>query len=650
MNKFDRYFPWVILGVVALYLVKEAIPPSSKAGDPNIAEVRSLPVLDGGRMKPLDTLARVSLMSISNRSEFEDNQDKTKPAIAWLLDVMSSPDEVSSPAADYKVFRIENDQIISFLNLKMRKGLRYSLREILGDREQYAKLRKEFDRISEMDTKKFTLFDAKMAELSKKVNLYVSLAQKRLPLGVAPQVEGGEWQSISQIDRKITAPYEAIARQKTEEEVLKPLFEQGVAIDRLTDEDKESIRSEINLRTHRKLAELADEIRAEKNPAAAAYLRIFQMHRLGGATGFNEALTDYEREYLKHVPESDLWRAKLETWFNHFAPFYHCIGLFVVVFILSCCSWLGWSEPLNKAASWLMVLTLSLHTSSILVRMYLQGRPPVTNLYSSAIFIGWGAVCVSILLERWHRNGIGNVAGSVLGFMTMIIAHHLGTSGDSLEMMQAVLDTNFWLATHVTCVTLGYTATFVTGVIGIVYIFWGLFFSTMEPAKAKKVSQMLYGVLCFATLLSFVGTVLGGIWADQSWGRFWGWDPKENGAVLIVLWNALILHARWSGLVRQRGVAVLALVGNMITFWSWFGTNQLGVGLHAYGFSKELVLWCRYWWLAHLALIGIGLLPLKYWRSFCDDTIKDRAAAARRDEQVKKQIEKNRPKVETAQG
>ena len=91
---------------------------------------------------------------------------------------------------------------------------------------------------------------------------------------------------------------------------------------------------------------------------------------------------------------------------------------------------------------------------------------------------------------------------------------------------------------------------------------------------------MIYGVVCFATLFSFVGTVLGGIWADQSWGRFWGWDPKENGALLIVIWNALILHARWGGMVKQRGMAVLAVVGNIVTAWSWFGTNMLGVGLH----------------------------------------------------------------------
>src|SRR5262249_37853720 len=115
---------------------------------------------------------------------------------------------------------------------------------------------------------------------------------------------------------------------------------------------------------------------------------------------------------------------------------------------------------------------------------------------------------------------------------------------------------------------------------------------------------------------SFVGTVLGGIGAEQGWGRFWGWDPKENGALLIVIMNALILHARWAGMVKQRGMAVLAMVGNMVTGWSWFGTNQLSVGLHAYGFNKTLANGCAYFWISQMALIGTGLIPLKYWRSF----------------------------------
>ena len=149
--------------------------------------------------------------------------------------------------------------------------------------------------------------------------------------------------------------------------------------------------------------------------------------------------------------------------------------------------------------------------------------------------------------------------------MTLIIAHHLAGSGDTMEMIQAVLDTNFWLATHVVAITLGYAATFLAGMLAIVYVVRGVFTRSLKKQTADSLARMIYGIVCFATLFSFVGTILGGIWADQSWGRFWGWDPKENGAVLIVLWCAITLHARWGGIIRERGLMLLAIFGNIVT-------------------------------------------------------------------------------------
>jgi hypothetical protein len=201
-------------------------------------------------------------------------------------------------------------------------------------------------------------------------------------------------------------------------------------------------------------------------------------------------------------------------------------------------------------------------------------------------------------------------------------------------MMQAVLDTNFWLATHVTTINLGYAATASAGFLGVAYVLLGVFTRRLDSAAAKTLSQMLYGVLCLSLLLSFVGTVLGGLWADQSWGRFWGWDPKENGALLIVIWSALILHARWAGMVKQRGVAVLSIAGIMVTVWSWFGTNQLGVGLHAYGFNNALRLLCNGVWMSSLALIAVGLVPLRQWRSYAAMTAPLPPAAVRRQKEA----------------
>jgi ABC-type transport system involved in cytochrome c biogenesis permease subunit len=262
-----------------------------------------------------------------------------------------------------------------------------------------------------------------------------------------------------------------------------------------------------------------------------------------------------------------------------------------------------------------MALAFLLATAGIIARMWLEGRPPVTNLYSSALFIGWGAVALCLFLERINRNAVASSAGALIGFSTLVIAHNLSLSGDTLEMMRAVLDSNFWLSTHVVTVTTGYASTFLAGFLAIIYILRGVLTRTLDRPTADSLARMVYGIVCFATLFSFVGTVLGGIWADQSWGRFWGWDPKENGALLIVLWNAVILHCRWGGLVKQRGLMCLAVFGNIVTAWSWFGTNMLGVGLHSYGFTNAAFEGLITFVALQLAIIGLAAIPRSRWRS-----------------------------------
>jgi len=182
-------------------------------------------------------------------------------------------------------------------------------------------------------------------------------------------------------------------------------------------------------------------------------------------------------------------------------------------------------------------------------------------------------------------------------------------------MMRAVLDSNFWLSTHVVTVTTGYASTFLAGFLATIYIVRGVLTRTLDRPTADSLARMVYGIVCFATLFSFVGTVLGGIWADQSWGRFWGWDPKENGALIIVLWNAVILHCRWGGLIKQRGLMCLAVFGNIVTAWSWFGTNMLGIGLHSYGFTNAAFQGLIVFVAVQLALIGLAAIPRVKWRS-----------------------------------
>ncbi len=281
-----------------------------------------------------------------------------------------------------------------------------------------------------------------------------------------------------------------------------------------------------------------------------------------------------------------LSRIDFEAWYNDFSPFNLCSWMYVFAFVLAVTSWLCLPQVFGRAAFWLTLLILVVHTFALVARIYISGRPPVTNLYSSAVFIGWAVVAGGLILECLTKLGVGTVVATAAGFLTLRIAHALAADGDTFVVLQAVLDTQFWLATHVVCITLGYATTYLAGLLGVIYLVLGIFTPKLRQNVAQNIARMTYGVLCFALFFSFWGTVLGGLWADDSWGRFWGWDPKENGALIIVLWNALVLHARWDGMVKDRGLAVLAVLGNIVVSWSWFGVNELGIGLHSYGFTE----------------------------------------------------------------
>lgn len=640
---FERYLPLLVVGLAVAYLAAVMVPHGDAPEAEQLQQFGKLPVQMGGRIQPLDSLARNSLMIMSGRQSFRDDEGKSQPAIRWLLDVMSaravinshmaevsriridSPElikslglppatnntydigefevpphqdrvrrlaeaamsadklepsqrsegdrqalsvarkvvqyrslreqrpEVNGICGKYPVFRIENDQLLTTLGLSQRTGLRYSIEEFRG---RMGRIDDASKRARDKDGKDRDAYDIKVLDLRQHLELYLELAYQLKPQAVPSEKANSGWKSLSEL------------RGETDE------------------------------------------------PAGGLFERMLLAHAEKKPEEFNAALSEYN-EYLAENRPDDARHAKVEAFFNHGEPFYQCMVLYLVVFLLAFVGFAFRYDPLVRSAFWLAALTLVVHSLALIARMYISGRPPVTNLYSSAVFIGWGCVLLALMLEVVYQNGIGNVVGSVMGFSTVFIAHHLlAAGGDTLEMLQAVLDTNFWLATHVVCVTLGYTATFVAGGLGILFVVLGVCTPRLDRELHQSLAQMIYGVVCFATLLSFVGTVLGGIWADQSWGRFWGWDPKENGALLIVIWNALILHARWAGMVKQRGMAVLTIVGNMVTLWSWFGTNQLSVGLHAYGFNNTLAATLTIVWGVHLVLIGVGMLPLKWWWSF----------------------------------
>ena len=644
MKKLPKVVSWLFAALFLIEIVAVVAP--KRDGEYHRREFGRLPVLLNGRIQPFDSVAHNSLLQIRSTGDvpleevpswkFWHHPKKLK-ATEWLLEVMTRPE-----IADTRpIFLIHHSELLGELKLENKgaekSGLRYYTFEQL--RPLIAEIGDQSKKATDVKEEQRTTFQKQVLKLSNAMMIYSRLKYTLQPEGV----DG--WSSELAGFQKDLVPARQAARaseggKDIDEALLRKLAEplqHFRAMEQfgypLTIPPQQPEVSRDAWQTTG--ASLLDSVRAGQFHPAVTYLAAMATaYRDQKPAEFNRAVSEY-KAWLSLDFSKELRKGRAEFFFNDIQAFLHATIMYICALVLAGIAILTlgifpiFSETVRRSAYAIIIIAFALHTFALIFRMVLEGRPPVTNLYSSAIFIGWGAAFMGIILERIHRVGIGCVVSSLAGFVTLLIAHNLALGGDTMEMLQAVLDTNFWLATHVVAVTLGYTATFGAGLLAIVYIFLGVFTPQLKQklnsgaASAggqidlgRALGKMVYGIVCFATLFSFVGTVLGGIWADQSWGRFWGWDPKENGALLIVLWNALILHARWGGLVRERGLVNLAVFGNIVTSFSWFGVNMLGIGLHSYGFMDAVFKWLVAFVASQAVIIGLGLLPLKFWRSF----------------------------------
>ena len=405
---------------------------------------------------------------------------------------------------------------------------------------------------------------------------------------------------------------------------MKSAFERslGPIVDSIIDRQKPALVASLvtKLESIGGLDDDTQTLSGDAKQYAGLFAKLGPAYRAGDAETFNTALTEYKQNLAANPPPGlSPGRLAAENIYDGASLFYHAMVIFLVAFLTAVFGWVGYAKQFNQASFWLLGLGWILLVIGLVLRIYISGRPPVTNLYSSALFVTAVFVPLMMLVERMTKIGIGNVLGGVGAFLALMWAWSMTiVDGDTFTVLLAVLDTQFWLATHVVCVTIGYGTTFAAGALGVAYILGAMFTGKLATKSAKQeIVHSMYGMVCLALLFSFFGTVLGGLWGDDSWGRFWGWDPKENGALMIVLWNALSLHARWAGLVRERGFAMIAIFGNIITLWSWKGVNVLGVGLHAYSASNDTTVQViLYVGLFHLFVIGIAMLPTKLWLSY----------------------------------
>jgi len=607
-----KFAPWVISLVLLVWAVSKMLPPKESPGF-DVAGFGKLPVLVDGRVMPMDTLARLTLSEMNHHGAYATASGNTEQPSRGLMKILMRPEHSDTA----KLFEVSNQEVVDLFGSQDAKGqfVLYSFNEL---KPFFGEIEKQAGLAAQTEAETRNPFERGIIKLRDSLRLYLELKNT---LQAEDSPDFGE--EIRAFEMAIQPGLQAVRDRDANKPFNQHDFErillftqryQNLTLAKYAYAIPNPKGSTENDGWQHISESLLSGITSGHVPyTATVYGRLISAYRGGDVNGFNALIREYETYLSKTIPEK-LNRPKFEFLFNQAQPFLQAMTLYILVLVSALFSWLVWPKTLSKTAIILLLGAFAIHTSGLITRMYLQGRPPVTNLYSSAIFVGWASVLLCIILEWTYKNGIGSVCGAVIGFVTLLIAHNLQLDGDTLEMLRAVLDTNGWLATHVVGEALGYSAMFLAGLIGIIYICRGLFTTSFDEVTSKSLGRMMYGVVCFATLFSLVATILGGIWADQSWGRFWGWDPKENGALLIVLWNAITLHARWGGYVRERGLALMTVFGNIITSLSWFGVNMLGVGLHSYGFMEQAFGPLLAFIVSQLVIIGLGLIPTRYWR------------------------------------
>tara|TARA_B100001287_G_scaffold143898_1_gene120968 strand:- start:76 stop:1938 length:1863 start_codon:yes stop_codon:yes gene_type:complete len=564
----------------------------------------NIPIQDAGRVKPIDTYAEKTLLSIYERRALKDPKIS---ASDWLIESIVNSDEAYSK----NIFKIKSKDIANALDLDWRDPHYYSYTEIsnginnnidyfiklyLLPDDQKTVVEKQLSNLFsniglfKSITNSFTCLDKSLTiyhpEIVKqlginsgdKISYVFYFFNKKTIDSIITTVSSGSklyQKTLQDSLLKITNHFDNLKQNKFKSDPfyrnynlkIIPTSDVWVSPWELLDNDVNIINND-----QKKLLMLLEE-----------YLEHYKNNDIDN---MRLSASSY-LQIISNIDEVNINNIKRETRYNQSDSFYYSIVTYIMAFLVLGISWIVNSKYLLKLAFFLIIIGFGYHGYGLLNRMIIMQRPPVTTLYESILFVGFVGVLFSIIFERFRKDGIGILLASVVGASLHFVGFGYENDGETLGVLVAVLNSNFWLATHVTTISIGYGATAVASIMGHVYYLVRLA-NTSSRAYLRDLTKNMLILNLIALFFMLFGTILGGIWADQSWGRFWGWDPKENAALLIVMWQILIIHLRISGLIKPLEFAFGMIISNIFLAFGWFGVNLLGVGLHSYGFTDSI--------------------------------------------------------------
>jgi cytochrome c-type biogenesis protein CcsB len=505
-------------------------PPAANSGGLDFKQFGLLAIQDGGRRKPIDTFARGTLIRITGRSTYTDKVGrKWQPNDFVLSALLDTRDWKNEP-----MILISLGQLIEQLGLDKTQRRRFSFVQLTGS-----------------------------AELQRIASEARVLKRAEKPLDRVQQ------EALSVSDRL------ALLGNVMNGNALLIVPSSQRETDAWMVPDPGAIAAYYN--------------EAQIAPAFAELTKMMRAYTQADTFNFSSAARQLQANLRELSPSiyPQKRQLQLEYFYNHFEGFYRaiwCYGIALVILIAAHLRKRG--GVLQILGVGIALLGLAFQASGIVMRCLIAGRPPVTNMYESIIWVSFAVSFFGMIFFARYRTTVYLLAALPVTLIALLLVHQMPIAmPSSIDPLVPVLRDNFWLTIHVLTITLSYAAFALAMGFGHILL-WRY---ARNPAAARADAPMhfwLYRVLQLGVLLLAAGTILGGVWANYSWGRFWGWDPKETWALIALLCYILALHGRLAGWWTQFGLAVASVVCFLAVLMAWYGVNfVLGKGLHSYGFG-----------------------------------------------------------------
>lgn len=590
-----------IAAIFVAAMVANVCEASDRAFAPfSTKEFRSITILENGRRKPLDTYARNKLLQFSGRQRLN-----RASAADWLARLFFNP-----AAGDFdKVFIINDPSVARSLGVAASKKRQYSYAELSQVAET---VQNYYDSAIKTDHKNRSGFEREIVRIYSNLIEYRTLASA-MSFAVPNSefhinVAGENLPAVLTDPDRFPSFIDLLAERSFFVDNMTRI--QNIPSDSLSEADKAIIQvtrrmfmidgsisnTDPNIIPFIKNGSetwmspwgLIAEERAicANHPSMVALKTMREAYLAADQSKFDSSVQAFISSARTALGRPLSSNASLELIYNDLNPFFYSkviLGLaaiFALIALFSTSRAVYLTGASGAFAAW------ALCSVGIVLRMLIMHHPPVTNLYETFIFVAWSTVLIGAALEFMRLRPVGLLTATLTGFIFMHVSGRYAADGDTLGMLAAVLNSGFWLTTHIITIALGYAGCLGAGFIGHIHLVQRII-SPANEQLLNKTSRAVYGVLAFGMLFTVIGTVTGGMWADQAWGRFWGWDPKENGALLIILWCLMVFHFRLTRAIADTGFASGAIISGVLVMYTWIGVNLLGTGLHSYGFTAS---------------------------------------------------------------